>query len=120
MSIHGDPPLAVLQGTHCRRAEHPPLATNHVGAIPELKPRKITTPSHREKGLSSATEEIFPHAYRGYYYQHVAENMLMKFGLAVRDTFWKLAKGRSILVFDDVFKELHSLKAMHNSQLFAP
>ena len=55
-------------------------------------------------------EDIFPQAYRGYYCQHISENMKIKFGLAVRDTFWKVAKGRSVLDFNDALKELCDLK----------
>ena len=36
--------------------------------------------------------------------------MKTKFGLAVRDAFWKVAKGRSVLDFNDSLKELCDLK----------
>ena len=36
--------------------------------------------------------------------------MKIKFCPAVRDAFWRVARGQSILAFDNAFKELHSMK----------
>ena len=112
MRIHGGSFLAALQGMYCYCGDYLLLTAIHdIGLystiyIPELKTRETTNPSDREKGLSIAIEDIFPQAYRGYCCQHIVENMKTKFGLAIRDAFYKVAKGRSVLDFNDALKEL--------------
>ena len=43
--------------------------------------------------------------------QHIAENMKTQFGLAVRDQFWKMAKGHSVPNSNDALKKLCDLQA---------
>jgi hypothetical protein len=75
-----------------------------------MRTAKLTILSDREQALCIVVDEPFPHGYRGYCAQHMAENVKTRYGLAARQAFWKIVKARSLPAYNSALGELNDVK----------
>ena len=75
-------------------------------AIGSMVTDPLTILSDREKALINATDSLSPNAYWGFCCQHIADSVRSRFGIVAQDLFWKVAKARSSVAYDDALAEL--------------
>jgi hypothetical protein len=77
-------------------------------AFKNISAKRFVIMSDREKGLSSALEEMLPDAIPSYCCQHIADNIRAKFGTKYQSFFWKCARAKTEDAFDIALQKLQT------------
>jgi transposase-like protein len=71
--------------------------TQYRAAFPELSSLGVWREclvfvSDREKGITEGIQNVFPWAAHAYCYQHICDNIRVKYGVKCRKLFWPIAR----------------------------
>jgi transposase-like protein len=79
-------------------------------AIPEVTNEGCVFISDREKGLMEADELLGQRIARAICCKHLQENLIYKYGGALKSLFWSLARAKTEHIFDKVLGKIREVK----------